>query len=135
MKLGDLRKLAIRRQTRIRFPLANGLECVVNEHGVAQVPALNSIPDFNLERELAELSEVRAILALGNFAYEAVCRVLGVRPRPPFGHETEVPLAAGRTLVCSYHPSQQNTFTGRLTQQMLDSAVRRAVERAFGTEA
>jgi hypothetical protein len=53
MKLGDLRKLAIRRQTRIRFPLANGLECVVNEHGVAQVPALNSIPDFNLERELA----------------------------------------------------------------------------------
>ena len=53
MKLGDLRKLAIRRQTRIRFRLANGLECVVNEHGVAQVPALNSIPDFNLEQELA----------------------------------------------------------------------------------
>jgi len=53
MKLGDLRKLAIRQQTRIRFPLANGLECVVNEHGVAQVPALHSIPDFNLEQELA----------------------------------------------------------------------------------
>jgi hypothetical protein len=53
MKLGDLRKLAIRQQTRIRFPLANGLECVVNEHGVAQVPALKSIPDFNLEQELA----------------------------------------------------------------------------------
>jgi hypothetical protein len=53
MKLGDLRKFAIRQQTRIRFPLANGLECVVNEHGIAQVPALQSIPDFNLERELA----------------------------------------------------------------------------------
>ena len=53
MKLGDLRKLAIRQKTRIRFSLANGLECVVNEHGVAQVPALKSIPDFNLERELA----------------------------------------------------------------------------------
>jgi hypothetical protein len=53
MKLGDLRKLAIRRQTRIRFPLANGLECVVNERGVAQVPELKSVPDFNLERELA----------------------------------------------------------------------------------
>jgi hypothetical protein len=52
MKLGDLRKLAIRQQTRIRFPLANGLECVVNEHGVAQVPDLKSIPDFNLENEL-----------------------------------------------------------------------------------
>ena len=43
MKLGDLRKFAIRQQTRIRFSLANGLECVVNE----------SIPDFNLEQELA----------------------------------------------------------------------------------
>jgi hypothetical protein len=53
MKLGDLRKLAIRQQTRIRFPLANGMECVVNEHGVAQVPALKAIADFNLEQELA----------------------------------------------------------------------------------
>jgi hypothetical protein len=53
MKLGDLRKFAIRQQTRIRFPLANGLECVVNEYGVAQVPALKTIPDFNLEEELS----------------------------------------------------------------------------------
>jgi hypothetical protein len=53
MKLGDLRKFAIRQQTRIRFPLANGLECVMNEHGVAQVPALRGVPDFNLELELA----------------------------------------------------------------------------------
>ena len=81
-----------------------------------------------LERELAELSGVRAVLALGNFAYEAVCRVLGVRPRPPFAHGAEVLLANGRALVRSYHPSQQNTFTGRLTQHMLDSAVGRAVE-------
>jgi hypothetical protein len=53
MKLGDLRKFAIRQQTRIRFPLANGLECVMNEHGIAQVPALRGVPDFNLESELA----------------------------------------------------------------------------------
>jgi hypothetical protein len=53
MKLGDLRKLAIRQQTRIRFLLANGLECVVNEHGVAQVAQLKGVPDFNLEQELA----------------------------------------------------------------------------------
>jgi len=53
MKLGDLRKFAIRQQTRVRFPLANGMECVVNEQGVAQVPALAGIPDFNLEQELA----------------------------------------------------------------------------------
>jgi hypothetical protein len=53
MKLGDLRKYAIRQQSRIRFPLSNGLECVVNEQGVAQVPGLTGIPDFNLEQELA----------------------------------------------------------------------------------
>jgi len=51
--LADLRKLAIRRQIRIRFALRNGMECVVTEHGVAQVPALKGVPDFNLEDELA----------------------------------------------------------------------------------
>jgi hypothetical protein len=53
VKLADLRKLAIRRQTRIRFRLRNGQECVITEHGVAQVAALRGIPDFNLEEELA----------------------------------------------------------------------------------
>ncbi|HEX3747826.1 MAG TPA: hypothetical protein VHW09_28010 [Bryobacteraceae bacterium] len=53
MMLGDLRKFAIRQQTRVRFPLTNGLECVVNEQGIAQVPELKTIPDFNLETELA----------------------------------------------------------------------------------
>jgi len=53
MTLADLRKFSIRKQFRIRFPLQNGLECVVNEHGIAQVPALRSVADFNLEQELA----------------------------------------------------------------------------------
>jgi hypothetical protein len=53
MNLGNLRKYAIRQQTKVRFPLGNGMECVVNEHGVAQVPALKGVPDFNLETELA----------------------------------------------------------------------------------
>jgi len=57
MNLGDLRKLAIRQQTRIRFSLANGMECVVNEHGVAQVPDLKGVPNFNLEQELASLTD------------------------------------------------------------------------------
>jgi hypothetical protein len=56
VKLADLRKLAIRRQVRIRFELRNGMECVISEHGVAQVPALKSAPDFNLEEELASAS-------------------------------------------------------------------------------
>jgi hypothetical protein len=53
MTLADLRKLSIRHQIRIRFPIRNGMECVVTEHGIAQVPGLHSIPDFNLEQELA----------------------------------------------------------------------------------
>jgi hypothetical protein len=56
MKLADLRKLAIYRQVRIRFSLKNGMECVINEKGVAQVPALNEYPQFNLEEELAGAS-------------------------------------------------------------------------------
>ena len=63
MKLADLRKLAIRKQTRIRFALKNGMECVINERGVAQVPALAAPPDFNLEEELA---------GAGNFVLEPV---------------------------------------------------------------
>ncbi|MGH9165765.1 MAG: uracil-DNA glycosylase, partial [Acidimicrobiales bacterium] len=68
-----------------------------------------------LAAEMAALTEVAVIVALGQFAYEAVARLVGLRPRPRFGHGVEAPLAGGRTLVCSYHPSQQNTFTGTLT--------------------
>ena len=57
MKLADLRRLSIRKQLRIRFPLSNGLECVVTEHGIAQVPTLRRVPDFNLEQELAGASQ------------------------------------------------------------------------------
>jgi len=52
MKLSDLRKVTVKKRLRIRFPLSNGMECVVNEHGIAQVPALRAVPDFNLEDEL-----------------------------------------------------------------------------------
>ena len=53
MKLSDLRKVTVKKHIRIRFPLSNGMECVVNEHGIAQVPALRGVPAFNLEEELA----------------------------------------------------------------------------------
>jgi uracil-DNA glycosylase len=80
-----------------------------------------------VERELALLTKLEVIVCLGNFAYEAGCRLLAVRPRPRFGHGVEV-VVSGRdvTMLCSFHPSQQNTFTGRLTEPMLDQIFTRA---------
>jgi uracil-DNA glycosylase len=83
-----------------------------------------------LVRELALLDHVRVIVPLGQFGYDAVCRILGVRPKPKFGHGVEVAAPNGVTLVCSFHPSQQNTFTGKLTPSMLDAVFQRARELA-----
>jgi len=79
------------------------------------------------------VSVLAVFVVLGRFAYQALCRYLGLlvpRPRPKFGHGVEVELANGRTIVCSYHVSQQNTFTGRLTEDMLDDVVGRCVHLA-----
>jgi uracil-DNA glycosylase family 4 len=81
-----------------------------------------------LDRELAVLDRVRVIVVLGQFAYATVAGRLGLRPRPAFGHGTEAKLPDGRSVICSYHPSQQNTFTGTLTEPMLDAVFARARE-------
>lgn len=80
-----------------------------------------------LEREL-RLLPWRVIVALGSFAYDGVCRTLSVRQRSAFGHSVEAPLDDGRVILCSYHPSQQNTQTGKLTREMLDGVFMRARE-------
>jgi uracil-DNA glycosylase len=83
-----------------------------------------------MERELA-LLDAKVFLALGAFGYEALCRTLGVgSPRPRFRHGVEVELPGGRWIVGSYHVSQQNTFTGTLTEPMFDAVLRRAGELA-----
>jgi uracil-DNA glycosylase family 4 len=81
-----------------------------------------------LVRELRLLGDVRVVVALGQFAYDALCRLFAVRPRPRFGHGVEVGLAGGATLLTSYHPSQQNTFTGVLTEPAFDAVFTRARE-------
>lgn len=78
-----------------------------------------------LERELA-LLPVRVVVALGGFAWDVALRVLGQpRPKPRFGHGAQVWLGDVALLGC-YHVSQQNTFTGRLTEAMLDDVLARA---------
>jgi len=89
-----------------------------------------------LVRELALLPDLRVLVVLGQFAYNQTMRLLaggGVRvprPRPRFGHGVEVPTRGGPIVLCSYHPSQQNTFTGKLTLPMFDAVWARARELA-----
>lgn len=70
------------------------------------------------------LQEWKAVLCLGGIAWNEVHRHLGVRPVPKFGHGVECKVGDLMVLGC-YHPSQQNTFTGRLTEEMLDSVMGR----------
>ncbi len=80
-----------------------------------------------LDRELDALTNLRVVVALGAFGFGEAAKLLGAIPRPTFSHGAEVELPGGRTLLASYHVSQQNTFTGRLTPDMLDAVVRRAL--------
>jgi len=90
-----------------------------------------------LIREIESLTRVRVIVALGRLAFDAVIGLVGLagseqgsaRPRKPnFAHGAEAQLAGGIALIASFHPSQQNTFTGRLTEPMLDHVFERARE-------
>ena len=88
-----------------------------------------------LHRELAMLRNIRVIVALGAFGWTAALRAVAAmgrpipRPRPRFGHAAEA-VVGPYTLLGTFHPSQQNTFTGRLTPEMLDDVLTLAVEVA-----
>jgi uracil-DNA glycosylase family 4 len=82
-----------------------------------------------LRAELALLPCIRVVVALGAFAWDQALHHLGpVRPKPRFGHGAEAALPQGRVLLGSYHVSQQNTSTRKLTEEMLDGVFLRARE-------
>jgi uracil-DNA glycosylase len=91
-----------------------------------------------LLRELRALTRVRAIVCLGKFGWDQGLRALRAlgheipSPAPRFGHAAAARIGEGLTLIGSYHPSQQNTFTGRLTAPMLDDVFARAREAIEG---
>jgi uracil-DNA glycosylase family 4 len=92
-----------------------------------------------LVTELQILDRIRVIVTLGSFAWDAALRVLAevghtTRPKPRFGHLAEASVGP-YVLLGSYHPSQQNTFTGKLTESMLDAVFARARELAGATPA
>lgn len=89
-----------------------------------------------LREELKLFNELRLVIALGKLAFDAVLSAYRQnggsvpKPKPKFGHGVEVELADGLSLLCSYHPSQQNTFTGKLTRPMFEDIFRVAKIRA-----
>jgi len=91
-------------------------------------------------QELGLLSEVRVVVCLGGFAWDGALRLLSAlagpgapvrRPRPRFGHGAEL-ADEPYSLIGCYHPSQQNTFTGKLTEPMIDAVLERARSMADG---
>jgi uracil-DNA glycosylase len=90
-------------------------------------------------RELALLDDVRVIVGLGSFGWDGALRALAAngqavpRPRPRFGHGAEARVGA-YALLGAFHPSQQNTFTGKLTPPMLETVLRRAIDLAGGPQ-
>jgi hypothetical protein len=73
MKLVDLRRITIKTSSRIRFPLSNGMECLLNEHGIAEVPGMRAAGDINLEEELARAPQ---------FTLESAAPAEKTKPRP-----------------------------------------------------
>ena len=87
-----------------------------------------------LTREVAALRDLRVVVALGAYAWDAALRTLGAstpvaRPKPRFGHGAQAQMGSITLLGC-FHPSQQNTFTGKLTEPMLDAVLGRAASLA-----
>jgi len=92
----------------------------------------------HLDAELRALPRVRVVIALGRIAFDAYLRALRrrnivLRPKPAFGHATVHRLPDGQALIGCFHPSRQNTNTGKLTAPMMDDVFQRAVRMLHQT--
>ena len=142
---GDFLFAAVHRAGLANQPTSTGRDDGLELHGAYVAAAVRCAPPDNkplpgerdhcapyLHRELALLVELRVIVALGAFAWRAALRAAEAtngalpRPLPHFSHGAETP-AGPHILLGAYHPSQQNTFTGRLTPEMFDAVLARAV--------
>jgi uracil-DNA glycosylase len=148
---GDFLFAALSRNGLASQPTSSGIDDGLQLHGTWISAAVRCAPPANRPtpaernaclpwtvRELGLLEEVRVVLCLGAFAWDAALRLTRAaagegdpppRPRPRFGHGEEL-RAGSYTLLGCYHPSQQNTFTGRLTEPMIDAVLKRARELA-----
>jgi uracil-DNA glycosylase family 4 len=144
---GDVLFAAMHRAGLANQPESTDLDDGLQLHGAYVAAAVRCAPPSNrpfpaerdrclpyLARELHLLGQARVIVALGAFAWDAALRTLAMlghvaRPRPRFGHGAEAAVGPYVLLGC-YHPSQQNTFTGRLTPVMLDAVLTRARDLA-----
>ena len=110
--------------------IAAAVRCAPPDNKPTTEEIANCLP--HLDAEIAALPNVRVVVALGRIGWDNYLRArraLNWPPpieRPRFGHGAITRFADGTTLIASYHPSQQNTFTGRLTEAMLDAVFHRA---------
>ena len=146
---GDWLFASLHRVGLARLPTSTGIDDGQELVGTRMLAAVRCAPPQNkptpaerdacahwLDEEIALVADtVRVVVALGGFAWDAVLAAYAragttiARPKPRFGHGRQAPLGAV-TLLGSYHPSQQNTFTGRLTESMLDDVMTSAVSLA-----
>jgi uracil-DNA glycosylase len=109
--------------------IAAAVRCAPPDNKPTPEEIVNCLP--HLDAEVAALPRVRVVVALGRIGHDAYLRLLRhrgivVRPKPPFGHGSHARLPNGQTLIGCYHPSRQNTNTGKLTPRMMDEVFRLA---------
>ena len=145
---GDFLMAAMHRNGFASIPTSQSIDDGLQLRGAFIAAAVRCAPPDNkptpeeivacqshLEAELDELKNVRIVVALGRIAFDVwwklmAGRGLAVKPRPVFAHGAVYKLAGGPIVIASYHPSRQNTHTGKLTPQMLSSIFRKAARLA-----